>query len=196
MALWSLGFSLLALSSLVAKCHRVVEKTVATTRPGVLCLSVQTHGPLLRSVDEPSGFELFFGLFVYSISQVRVVRFYVSHFSSFSSRRISTADPGSECCPPDLNRKLRIRRIPPDFNQRRAKRRRGPPPAPQESECKVKSNTNSQVQFRGEGTFISYANPGTLEGKFYLKQNAVSDVKDLPRCLCKLAKAGMLKRND
>ena len=42
---------------------------------------------------------------------LRVVRFYVNHSSppcpilSSSPRRTSTAKPGSECCPPDLDRK-------------------------------------------------------------------------------------------
>ena len=62
----------------------------------------------------------------------------------------------------------------------------GVPLAPQESECQVKSETKARIQFRDPGTFISYTNPDTFEGKFFVNHSPVNDVKDLPRCLTKL----------
>ena len=61
---------------------------------------------------------------------------------------------------------------------------KGESSAPQESECHVKSETKSKVQFRDDGTFIMYRMD--FEGKFYVNYKPVTNVKDLPRCLTKL----------
>ena len=63
-----------------------------------------------------------------------------------------------------------------------------PPPKEEKhpEPCDIVKETDDKVVF-GDGHFISYTDPKKFEGGFFDKDyNAITDVKDLPRCLEKL----------